>query len=67
MPAIEALLTVEQKRNLEEARHTLGLRSRAELFRVFANHAVELVAHIAEVMPPPAHEGPLTGLAKVRE
>lgn len=66
MPAIEALLTAKQKQNLEEARRTLGLRSRAELFRAFADHAVELVERMAEVMPPPSDQGRLTGMAKAR-
>ncbi len=66
MPAIEALLTEQQKSNLEDARRMLGLRSRADLFRAFADHALELAARLAEIMPPPAGQGPLSTLGKLK-
>ncbi len=62
---IEATLTDDQKANLEQARRMLGLRSRAEVLRAFADHAVELAARVAEIMPPPADQGPLSSLAKL--
>ena len=53
--AINALdLTDDQKANLEQARRMLGLRSRAEVLRAFADHAVELATHLAEILSPPA-------------
>ncbi|MBA7492644.1 hypothetical protein ES702_03194 [subsurface metagenome] len=66
MPAIEALLTEQQKKNLEQARRMLGLRSRAALFRAVADHAVEVAARLAEVMPAPADQGPLSTIEKLR-
>lgn len=50
--AIESTLTETQKENLEEARKMMGLRSRAEVFRAFANHAVELVKEYRILMAP---------------
>lgn len=49
MPAIEALLTDEQKHNLEQARRILGLRSRAEVFRFFADNAVEIAKKFTDM------------------
>jgi len=49
MPGIEALLTEEQKQNLEEARRLLGLRSRAELFRFFADNAIEIAKKCSDI------------------
>ena len=49
MPGIEALLTDDQKQNLEQARRLLGLRSRAELFRFFADNAVEIAKKFSDI------------------
>jgi len=51
MPAIEALLTDQQKQNLEEARRLLGLRSRAQVFRFFADNAVEIAKKFSDIKP----------------
>lgn len=42
MPTLEQTLSKEQKQNLEQARSLLGLRSRAQLIRWFADNAVDI-------------------------
>lgn len=42
MATIEQCLSEEQKASLEDARRILGLRSRAAVFRWFADNAAEI-------------------------
>jgi len=55
MASIEARLSDQQKRNLEEARRLLGLRSRSELLFWFADNAVEIA------------QGQLTGIGFIEQ
>jgi hypothetical protein len=57
--AIEESLTGQQKENLEMARRILRLRSRADVFRWFADNAVRIAGN--------EPESPLTGIGYIEQ
>ena len=52
MPTLEQTLTDKQKQNLEIARRRLSLRSRADVFRWFADKVLDILDGLDDELTP---------------